>query len=412
MLITFLFLFIFATFGVLVKIIYDDQVLELMSLTQQEVKEIEVTPTVGGNQNTSNVNERGIYINYFLKASGELIIGDEFNPGLRQIILNRMKEWKTNSITVKYETFDYGNNQEYHFLIAAESVFDKGKFMGTVYFGKDISSLWRMFQWLLVVLLSSSLLFVGIALVIGQFLTTKAMKPILQSYQLQREFLADASHELRTPISILKSGLEIIDMEESKKFSDFTFELLKDLQKEAKSAGKMVSDLLLLARTDSGTQQIAYGTFDFTVMAEQVIRSIQGITCSRHIKLNIKPQGSILMNADQERIKQLLYILLDNAVKYTQDGGEIALSYMVKEIEHAKMLCVIVEDTGIGMEPEHIPYIFNRFYRIDKNRSWESGGTGLGLAIAKWIVEAHRGFIQVSSTSGVGSTFTFYLPLK
>lgn len=412
MLIIFLLLFIFATFGVLLYIIYNDQKLELQALTQQEVREIQVTPAGRENQYTNNVGDRGIYFNYFLKANGELIIGDEFNPSLRQVIFDRIKEWNPGTVNVKYETFTYGNNQEIHFLIAAQSVFDKGKVVGTVYLGKDISFLWRMFQWLLIVLLSMSLLFVGIAIVIGHFLTRRAMKPILRSYQMQREFLADASHELRTPISILKSGLEVIDMEESKKLSEFTFELLKDLQKEAKSAAKMVNDLLFLARSDSGTQQISFETFDFSLIAEQVIRSIQGITHSSHIKLNLQPQDSILLHADQERIKQLLYILLDNAVKYTPDGGEVTLSYMTKEVDHNQKLCVIVKDTGIGIEPEHIPHIFNRFYRVDKNRSRESGGTGLGLAIAKWIVEAHRGSIQVSSTPGVGSTFTLYLPLK
>lgn len=328
------------------------------------------------------------------------------------MIIDRVKGWNPDTIKMKYETFTYGNNQEIHFLIAAQSVYEKGKIVGTVYFGKDISFLWSMFQWLLAVLLGMSLLFAGIAIVIGQFMTRRAMKPIIRSYQLQREFLADASHELRTPISILKSGLEIIVMEESNKLSEFSFELLKDLQKEAKSAAKMVSDLLLLARSDSGVQQISYEPFDFSLMAEQVIRSIQSIAQSSQIKLTLHPQGSILLLADQERIKQLLYILLDNAIKYTPHGGEITLSYMTKEEDHKQKLCVIVEDTGIGIEHEHIDHIFNRFYRVDKNRSRESGGTGLGLAIAKWIVEAHRGSIEVSSTPGIGSTFTVLLPLK
>ncbi|WP_312109999.1 sensor histidine kinase [Brevibacillus reuszeri] len=411
-LIIFLLLFIIGILGVLFYIIYNEQKLELEALTQQEINELQVSAPTGTSNHEGSLGNRGMYINYFLKANGDLIVGDEFIPSLRPVIIERVKGWNPDIIKVKYETFTYGNNQEIQFLIAAQNVFEKGVFVGTVYFGKDISYLWSMFQWFLAVLLGMSLLFAGIAIAIGQFMTSRAMKPITRSYRMQREFLANASHELRTPISILKSGLEVIDMEEGSKFSEFTFELLKDLQKEAKSAAKMVSDLMLLARSDAGVQQISYESFDFSQMAEQVMRSIQGFAHVSQIKLNLQTQGSILLFADQERIKQLLYILLDNAVKYTPYGGEITLYYGLMDAEHTQKLCISVTDTGIGIESEHIAHIFDRFYRVDKNRSRESGGTGLGLAIAKWIVESHRGSIQVSSTPGAGTSFTILLPLK
>lgn len=344
-----------------------------------------------------------------MKENGELLVGDEFAPDMRQAIIGYAKGWKPNSIEIKYKTIVNPKKTESHLLIAAQNVYHDGQLMGTVYFGKDVSYLWSMFQWLLVVLLVISVLFLGVAIVTGQFLTRRAMKPILRSYELQRDFLADASHELRTPISILKSGLDVIGMEDGDKLSAFSQELLLDLQKEAKSASKMVSDLLLLARTDSGVQVISMETFDFSEMAEQVIRSIQGFAQSKQIRLHLH---SIMLHADQERIKQLLYILLDNAVKYTPAQGEITLTTKTTMVDYKPKLCIMVKDTGIGIEPDQLAHIFHRFYRADKNRSRQTGGTGLGLAIAKWIIDAHRGTIHVESVPGFGSTFTVFLSAK
>ncbi|MDR7315714.1 HAMP domain-containing sensor histidine kinase [Brevibacillus nitrificans] len=412
MLMVVLLLFIISTFGLLFSILYNEQKLELKALTQQEVEEsLTVAPgdTKPDNANPAN---QGMYFNYFLKEDGALLVGDEFAPDMREAIMEYARGWKPNVVEIQYKTIENQKKSELHLLIAAQNVYHDGRLMGTVYFGKDVSYLWSMFQWLLVVMLGMSVLFLGVAIVTGQFLTRRAMKPILRSYELQRDFLADASHELRTPISILKSGLEVIGMEDGDKLSSFSHELLQDLQKEAKSAAKMVSDLLLLARTDSGVQEISMETFDFSVMAGQVIRSIQGFAQSRKIRLHLHGQDSIMLYADQERIKQLLYILLDNAVKYTPEQGEITLTVKTTMVDYKPKLCIIVKDTGIGIEADQLPQIFHRFYRADKNRSRQSGGTGLGLAIAKWIIDAHRGTIHVESVPGVGSTFTVFLPIK
>lgn len=411
MLIVFLLFFIVGTISVLSYIVYNEQKLELKALTEQELEESYVVEPQGKSGENTPINNQGIYINYFLKKNGDVVVGDEFNPEMRSLILDKVKGWSPEGIQVKYVTFSVGNQQEVHFLIAAKHVLNSGGGTGTLYIGKDVSYLWSMFQWLLAVLLGMLLLFVGIAIGIGQIMTRRAMKPIVHSYQLQREFLADASHELRTPISILKSGLEVMDMGENNQLSSFSSDLLVDLQKEAKSAAKLVDDLMLLARTDSGAQPLFYETFDFYSLAEQVVRSIQNVTPPSQIQLNLLSDRSLHFYGDLERMKQLLYILLNNAVQYTQPGGKVTLDYFLEEESQATKLCITVTDTGIGMEPEHLESIFRRFYRVDKNRSRESGGTGIGLAIAKWIVEAHQGDIEVESTPGVGSTFTIYLPL-
>ncbi|WP_428993731.1 sensor histidine kinase [Brevibacillus choshinensis] len=412
MLMVFLLLFIIGTFGLLFSIFYNEQKLELKALTQQEVEESQTVAPGETKPDHANSANQGMYFNYFLKENGVLLVGDEFAPDMREAIIGYAKGWKPNIVEIKYKTIVNQQKSELHVLIAAQNVYHDGHLMGTVYFGKDVSYLWSMFQWLLVVLLGMSVLFLGVAIMTGQFLTRRAMKPILRSYELQRDFLADASHELRTPISILKSGLEVIGMEDGDKLSAFSQELLQDLQKEAKSAAKMVGDLLLLARTDSGVQEISMETFDFSVMAGQVIRLIQGFAQSRQIRLHLHVQDSIMLHADQERIKQLLYILLDNAVKYTLEQGEITLTVKTTTVDYKPKLCIMVKDTGIGIESDDLSQIFHRFYRADKNRSRQSGGTGLGLSIAKWIIDAHRGTIHVESVSGVGSTFTVFLPIK
>jgi signal transduction histidine kinase len=119
---------------------------------------------------------------------------------------------------------------------------------------------------------------------------------------------------------------------------------------------------------------------------------------------------SVIITADADKLTQLLYILLDNAIKYTPDGGEVALSLAVEPFKQQRMLTISVKDTGIGIPPESLDRIFDRFYRVDKARSRQQGGHGLGLSIAKWIVDAHGGNIRVQSEVGKGSEFIVKIP--
>jgi signal transduction histidine kinase len=166
-----------------------------------------------------------------------------------------------------------------------------------------------------------------------------------------------------------------------------------------------------LARSDSGAPDLKMESFDFRPSVEQMVRSLQPLAQSKGIVLHLQAPAQVEIFGDQERFKQLLYILLDNALKYTPGGGEVNLALSVEEKENQRFLHITVQDTGVGIPVEEQDRVFDRFYRVDKHRSRQMGGTGLGLAIAKWIVEAHHGSIKVSSRQGEGSTFTVKIPI-
>ena len=248
-------------------------------------------------------------------------------------------------------------------------------------------------------------------------------------YQQQQRFVADASHELRAPITSIRCNLDLLA-----KAPDLPPEeaqaALADAQAEANRMGRLVGDLLTLARSDASHQSeqsqaiaVANGykksneekrQVDLDSLLLEVFRQYQpaqenGIDDARQqgprlLLQHITP-ASVLGDADQ--LKQVLVALLDNALKYTPYEGTISLSLTTDE----RFAIVKVSDTGIGISPDDLPHIFERFYRADRTRSRERGGSGLGLAIVQSIVQEHQGTIEVESTPGRGSTFTLRLPL-
>jgi signal transduction histidine kinase len=237
-------------------------------------------------------------------------------------------------------------------------------------------------------------------------MSKKAMIPIFKSFNRQREFVADASHELRTPLSVLLSSIDAMEMTIDTEKDDFSRKLLFNMKDEVKRMTNLVSGLLTLARSDSDQVEIKLEKFEFRSIAEKAIGSLQPLAASKQINLNLTAPENVIAKGDSEKLSQLLYILIDNGIKYTPIGGEVQLVLSNKENE----LCIQVTDTGIGIKPEDHTRIFDRFYRSDKARSRQIGSHGLGLAIAKWIVEIHNGTIQVNSEVGKGSTFTIRIP--
>lgn len=224
------------------------------------------------------------------------------------------------------------------------------------------------------------------------------------SFKIQRRFIADASHELRTPIAIIQSYAE--SALNSFRSEDEYRNALTIILSEAKHMGKLVSDLLFLARSDSGNEKLHIEELNFGELVEGIVAELNPIAQENNINLKIIKNGNFIVQGDQTRLTQLLYNIIDNAIKYTLPGGEIRVS-VEKEGNFVK---TSVSDTGIGIPEEHLPHIFERFYRVDKARSREKGGTGLGLSICQWIARAHGGKIDVFSKIGKGSTFIIWLP--
>lgn len=255
---------------------------------------------------------------------------------------------------------------------------------------------------LLVVGGAISVLFSGAA---SLFLANRALVPIRQAFSRQRQFTADASHELRTPLALIRANAEMLSRHLDR-LPPSDSELIGEIIDETDHLNRLVSDLLTLARADADSVKIETEPVDFRALVNDVHEDVQRIAESRGILSDITLNGPVTVSGDEVRLRQLILILLDNALKYTDPGGRVDVSLMRRD-NHARLA---VSDSGIGIPAADLPHIFDRFYRVDRAREHESGGTGLGLSIAQWIVQAHGGTIKVESAVGRGSTFQVELP--
>lgn len=227
------------------------------------------------------------------------------------------------------------------------------------------------------------------------------------AFRKTRQFSADASHELRTPLTILKGETEVA-LRWAKTPEEFQNILASNLD-EVDRMGRMIEDLLTLAKSDAGEMPLDWHRFSLSDMLQHLYLQtrVLGEDKGVDIVLVLNVNREIWLVGDELRLRQVVLNLISNGIKYTPSGGRIEIGLATDETD----ALVSVHDTGIGIPPEHLPHIFDRFYRIDKARNRLDGGTGLGLAIVKWIVEAHQGRIEVASEAGKGSTFTVRLPL-
>lgn len=226
---------------------------------------------------------------------------------------------------------------------------------------------------------------------------------IEELFRAQQRFVADVSHELRSPLTAIRGNLDLL-RRGALEDADARQSALAAIDSESARMQRMVADLLLLAQADAGVK-IQKQIVELDTLLLDVYRQARVMAGSVKVSLGNEDQAQVL--GDVDRLKQLLLNLVDNAIKYTTSGGVVTLSLE----RDSQWVRVAVADTGVGIPSQDLTKIFDRFYRVDKARSRERGGTGLGLAICKWIAEAHGGRIEVKSEVGQGSTFTVWLPL-
>jgi len=220
------------------------------------------------------------------------------------------------------------------------------------------------------------------------------------------QFTADASHELRAPVTLIRSTAEI-DIMRDRAASEYR-EALTDILGEAERMSQVIDSLMLLARTDSGTESMEPIAVDARTVVREAGEQGEKLARSRDVAFEAEmPEAAVPIRADSEALRRALLILLDNAVKYTPSGGFVRLK--LTSVDGVAIMSVA--DTGMGIKEADLPHIFDRFWRADKARSREQGGAGLGLSIAKWITETQGGSISVRSDLGKGSAFSIQFPL-
>ena len=236
----------------------------------------------------------------------------------------------------------------------------------------------------------------------GLWVASLAIRPVRRAFERQREFVADASHELRTPLTVVRANAESL----LRRASDEERVALDDIVAEAGHMGRLVSDLLALAQADRGGLELLRAPVDIADVVESVAKGMRGLAQEKEIELTAQA-AHVTVWGDPDRLREMLLSLVDNAIRYTPAGGRVEIG--VRQ-ERAKVT-VTVSDTGIGIEKEHVPRLFDRFYRVDKARSRSEGGLGLGLSIAQAIVQAHKGEITIESAPGRGTTVLVTLPV-
>jgi signal transduction histidine kinase len=234
----------------------------------------------------------------------------------------------------------------------------------------------------------------------------RAETELQRAFEEQRRFLADASHELRTPLTIIRGEAEVALRAPEQRVSEYR-ESLETIVGLAEHMARVVDDLLFLARSTVGQIEYQMAALELGGLLEAVYHQSRSLAERQRVHLRLAREGPAVVWADAQRLSQLFMILVDNAIKYTPAGGEIRLSLS----KAGGMAQVSVADTGMGIPPEELALVFERFYRGQSQRRSSPGGVGLGLAIAKAIAEGHQGTISVVSEPGTGTTFTVSLPL-
>lgn len=268
----------------------------------------------------------------------------------------------------------------------------------------DITTQHHLLTNMIVTFLIVALITLGFIFIISLYLTNKSIQPVKAAFEKQKQFIADASHELKTPLAIIQTNVDVLlsnhdqTIESQKKWLGY-------IKSETERMTKLTSDLLYLTQVDHSEVQMLMSEFNFSQMVEKVILTMEAIIFEKSIDLNYEIQSDIQIKGNQEQLTQVVMILLDNAVKYTPEKGNIRLN-LYKAYNH---VFLSVTNTGQGIKKDEIHKVFDRFYRSDASRTRKNNSYGLGLSIAKSIIEQHQGKIFAESIEDEETTFTIKL---
>jgi two-component system sensor histidine kinase CiaH len=282
---------------------------------------------------------------------------------------------------------------------------ESGEVVGVVQYARSLKGVQQTIGRLVLLLLPLGLGGLGAALFGGLYMAGRAMRPARESFEKQRAFVADASHELKTPLTLIRADTEMVlyrghlNQEDRK--------LVEHSLAEIERMGAILSDLLLVARLDAGEADVATKPFDLVSVLSEEAERFGVRAADKEVHLEVQTPSDLPARGDSKRTRQIIAVLLDNAVRFVPPGGSIAVSGRLQD----RWVEASVTDTGPGISSEHLPRVFDRFYRAEASRTRStSGGTGLGLAIARELVRAQHGDLVAESVEGRGVTFRLRLP--
>ncbi len=340
--------------------------------------------------------ERGNYYARLYDTSGRLIaIAGDYPEGLPQSLNTESWQTLSNRTNNIYHQISLSlhtqTREDWGYFQVGRSIADFEDYLGRV-------------KLVLLLGLPTSLILVGFA---SWWLAGLAMQPIYRSYQQIEQFTADAAHELRTPLAATQATLEsalLVDLDRQE-----TKDILTTIERENKRLIQLVGDLLLLARMDRKAIPLRRQLFCLNDLVSDLVEELEPLAIANQITLTneFRVKKSLNVSGDCDQLYRLVYNLIVNAIQHTPSDGRVTV---ILERDASDAL-IKVKDTGIGIAPEHQKKIFDRFYRVQSDRSRNTGGSGLGLAIAKSIARAHSFKLSVRSELGQGSTFIFQLPL-
>jgi len=361
-------------------------------------------------QNQTQVNPDGPYTNGMLPpmticfAGNGTLLSNQTTAGLPSAFLSNSVALQALQSTTNCasDTVDAGLIYRYAVVVTNPD----GSIKGIVVVGESVETQQNALATLLNLLLSiggGALLCAGLG---GLFLANRALAPARLAWANQQRFIADASHELRTPLTLMRADAEVL-LRGRERMDTEDAGLLEDIVVETNHMTKITTNLLTLARLDNQFAHREHEVVSLAKLAGEMVRRVQALASQREITLHELYANDAYVIGDPTLLEQAILVLLDNAMKYNHPGGTISVRTTV---QHA-WVRLEVEDSGSGIQPEHLPYLGERFYRADKARSRAAGGTGLGLSIARGIATTHGGQLILTSQPGQLTTATLVLPM-
>jgi len=342
---------------------------------------------------------------FFWTDQGEMvssyIIDRKYEADFKPILSDQFEKMKVGGHTYQTKTIDVVGG----IVLPVHSAYGYERVLSTkVQFVSNTRTQQELLDRLLLIIIIGDIIGILVVIAVGFFLSKRALVPINQSWEKQQQFVSDASHELRTPLSVIQMRADSLLRHPEATIQDQVSDV-SAISSETRRLSKLVTNLLTLARSDSNQMEVIKQTFSLTELLQEVVDQFVDIAEFQGKQLILNVNSGLQFYGDKEKIHQLLVILLDNALKFTDQGGCIELICH----ESTSSIHLQVKDDGAGIKAADVDKVFDRFYQGDKSRTRQEG-SGLGLSIAKWIVKRHHGKIAVDSSESGGTTFFIAFP--